>query len=150
MPSFPTMATDGRRLAYNPAFVEKLTATELEGVLAHEVMHCALAHHCRRGDVKLNYGTGPQLCGQPNSHRQWDDASKDALIDPSFADLSAEEIYARLMKQEHGSREAGARSNRAHTRQLAVTEVMVQGKHHKLGRKRRHRCSGNPSNNNPN
>ena len=31
---------------------------------------------------------------------------KDALIDPSFADLSAEEIYARLMKQEHGSREA--------------------------------------------
>jgi predicted metal-dependent peptidase len=50
MPSFPTMATDGRRLVYNPAFVEKLTPAELEGVLAHEVIHVALAHHCRRGE----------------------------------------------------------------------------------------------------
>ena len=50
MPGFPTMATDGRRLVYNPAFVEKLTPGKLEGVLAHEVMHCALAHHCRRGE----------------------------------------------------------------------------------------------------
>lgn len=36
-PSFPTMATDGRLIVYNPAFVEKLTPAELEGVLAHEV-----------------------------------------------------------------------------------------------------------------
>jgi predicted metal-dependent peptidase len=43
MVGFPTNDTDGRRLVYNPAFVEKLTAAELEGVLAHEVMHCALA-----------------------------------------------------------------------------------------------------------
>lgn len=50
MPSFPTMATDGRRLVYNPAVVEELTPSELEGVLAHEVMHVALAHHCRRGE----------------------------------------------------------------------------------------------------
>ena len=45
MPGFPTMATDGRRV-YNPAFVEKLTPAELEGVLAH----VALAHHCQRGE----------------------------------------------------------------------------------------------------
>lgn len=44
------MVTDGRRLVYNPAFVEQLTPAELEGVLAHEVTHCALAHHCRRGE----------------------------------------------------------------------------------------------------
>lgn len=31
------------------SFVEKLTPAELEGVLAHEVMHCGLAH-CRRGN----------------------------------------------------------------------------------------------------
>ncbi len=50
-----TMATDGRRIAYGPKFVASLTPAELEGVLAHEVMHCALAHHCRRGtrDLKL-------------------------------------------------------------------------------------------------
>ena len=40
-----------------------------------------------------------------------------------------------------------ARSNRAHSRQLAEAAVTVQGKHHKLGRKRRNRRSSNPSNN---
>lgn len=99
MPGFPTMATNGRLLAYNPAFVEKLTAAELEGVLAHEVMHCALAHHCRRGqrDAQLwnqaaDYAINPILISNgitlPN----------DALINSSFTDLSAEEIYARLRK----------------------------------------------------
>jgi predicted metal-dependent peptidase len=106
MPSFPTMATDGRRLAYNPTFVEKLSAEELEGVLAHEVMHCALAHHCRRGDRDAqlwnraaDYAVNPILIGNGIT------LPKDALIDPSFADLSAEEIYSRL-KQGQDSRAA--------------------------------------------
>lgn len=47
--SMPTAATDGRRLLYNPDFVVSLTPDELVGVLAHEVMHCALAHFGRRG-----------------------------------------------------------------------------------------------------
>ncbi len=100
MPSFPTMATDGRRLAYNPAFVKKLTPAELQGVLAHEVMHCALAHHCRRGEREgqlwnqaTDYAINPILISNgitlPN----------DALLNPSFTDLGAEEIYARLLKQ---------------------------------------------------
>jgi predicted metal-dependent peptidase len=45
----PTMATDGTRIVYNPAFVDHLKPAELEGTLAHEVMHCALGHQCRRG-----------------------------------------------------------------------------------------------------
>lgn len=107
MPNFPTMATDGRRLAYNPAFVEKLTPAELEGVLAHEVMHCGLAHHCRRGDrdaqlwnQAADYAVNPILSGNGIT------LPKDALIDPTFTDLAAEEIYARLLKQGQDSREA--------------------------------------------
>src|SRR5476651_1540989 len=46
----PTMATDGRRIVYDPAFVDALKPAELEAVLAHEVLHCALGHHCRRGE----------------------------------------------------------------------------------------------------
>ena len=46
----PTMATDGGRLIYGPAFVTGLSPDELLGVLVHEVLHCALAHHARRGD----------------------------------------------------------------------------------------------------
>jgi predicted metal-dependent peptidase len=99
-PGFPTMATNGRLLVYNPEFVEKLTPAELEGVLAHEVMHCALAHHCRRGerDAQLwnqaaDYAVNPILISDGMT------LPKDALVNPSFTDLSAEEIYSRLLKQ---------------------------------------------------
>ena len=44
-----TMATDGRVLAYGPRFVTALSPDELVGVLAHEVMHNALAHPGRQG-----------------------------------------------------------------------------------------------------
>ena len=98
VPSFPTMATDGRCIAYNPAFIEKLSPAELEGVLAHEIMHLALAHHCRRGerDAQLwneatDYAVNPILIYSGIT------LPKDALIDPAFADLGAEEIYARLL-----------------------------------------------------
>ena len=47
-PGIPTAATDGRRILYNPKFIEKLTLDETKGVLAHEVMHCATQHHTRR------------------------------------------------------------------------------------------------------
>jgi predicted metal-dependent peptidase len=113
MPNFPTIATDGRRLAYNPAFVEELTPAELEGVLAHEVMHCALAHHCRRGerDAQLwnqaaDYAVNPILVGNGIT------LPKDALFDPSFADLSAEEIYARMEQgQDSGKAESPSQSS---------------------------------------
>jgi predicted metal-dependent peptidase len=45
----PTMATDGRSLAFNPEFVSGLSADELLGVVAHEVLHCAMRHFARRG-----------------------------------------------------------------------------------------------------
>ena len=101
MPGLPTMATDGRRLVYNPAFVAQLTPAELEGVIAHEVMHVALAHHCRRGDRELqlwneaaDYAVNPILLDNGIT------LPGDLLMDPAFRNLSAEEIYARLLKQQ--------------------------------------------------
>jgi len=44
----PTMAVDGVHLFVNPEFTTSLTREETYGVLAHEVMHNALKHHCRR------------------------------------------------------------------------------------------------------
>ena len=43
-----TIWTDGSRIGYNEKFVDNLTSNELTGVLAHEVMHCALQHMTRR------------------------------------------------------------------------------------------------------
>ena len=33
------MATDGSKIVYNPTFVDELKPAELEGTLAHEVLH---------------------------------------------------------------------------------------------------------------
>jgi predicted metal-dependent peptidase len=44
----PTAATDGKRLLYNPEWFAALPADEAQGVIAHEVLHCALAHQSRR------------------------------------------------------------------------------------------------------
>jgi predicted metal-dependent peptidase len=46
--SVATVCTDGRFLHLNPSFVIGVAGKELQGVLAHEVMHNALAHHIRR------------------------------------------------------------------------------------------------------
>lgn len=43
-----TAATDGRRLLYNPDFINGLSPEERVGLVAHEVMHNAMAHCCRR------------------------------------------------------------------------------------------------------
>ena len=148
MPSFPTMATDGRRLVYNPAFVEKLTPAELEGVLAHEVMHCALAHHCRRGerDAQLwnqaaDYAVNPILISNGIT------LPKDALIDPAFADLGAEEIYARLLKQGQDSAHGPVpvTIERA-VGDVTAAAVTAQGKHRKRAATRRNHRRRNPSN----
>src|SRR6478735_4929155 len=96
----PTMATDGRRIVYDPAFVDELTPAELEAVLAHEVLHCALGHHCRRGvrDPQL-WNEAADLAINPILIGNGFTLPAGALLDPGFHDLSAEEIYARLSER---------------------------------------------------
>ena len=106
--SVATMATDGRRIVYNPEFVEQLKPLELEGVLAHEVLHCALAHHCRRGQREpelwneaADYAVNPILLANGVV------LPAGVLVDAAFADLCAEEIYERLMRQREQDTPAG-------------------------------------------
>jgi predicted metal-dependent peptidase len=96
----PTMATDGRRILYDPAFVDSLTPAELEGVLAHEVLHCALGHHCRRGqrDPRL-WNKAADLAINPMLVANGFTLPIGALADPAYANLSAEEIYALLLQK---------------------------------------------------
>lgn len=53
--SIETMAVDGLKLSYNPEFVlglqdsNQLSQNHRVTVVAHEVMHCVLGHHTRRG-----------------------------------------------------------------------------------------------------
>jgi predicted metal-dependent peptidase len=89
-----TIATDARALYFNPDYIAGLTLAETQFVLAHEALHCALAHFARR------------------SHRirkRWDVACDHAvnliliqdgmrpppgvLANTDFLGLTAEEIY---------------------------------------------------------
>lgn len=95
-----TAWTDGVSLGYSPEFIDGLTLSECKGLVAHEVMHCALGHHVRRGqrDAKL-----------------WNEACDDVinphLVAQGFAlpecgrpgvseDISAEALYSRRQRDQ--------------------------------------------------
>lgn len=48
-PKVETSVVDGRFLDYNPAWVAGLDQRQAVGFIAHEVLHCAMQHHTRRG-----------------------------------------------------------------------------------------------------
>ena len=98
--SIETMATDGVSLYYNPSYVETLNASELAGVLAHEVMHPALQHHTRRGgrnpkrwNMACDYAINPLLIDAGLT------LPKDVLIEHRFRGMSAEQIYNLIEEQ---------------------------------------------------
>lgn len=106
----PTMATDGNGLVYNPVFVDKLSEQELIGVLAHEVLHCALLHPYRRGgreavraniamDLAINpivLDSGLKLPGVGRTVAEMQAGASGYLLDPKFAGMGFETIYNML------------------------------------------------------
>lgn len=92
-----TMATDGRTIWFNPGFVDTLTLAETKGVLMHEVLHKANGHHLRRAG--RNHRIWNQACDyaiNPIVMAAGQVLPVGGLVNPSFADWSAEEIYEQL------------------------------------------------------
>jgi predicted metal-dependent peptidase len=107
-----TLATDGKRLVFNPDFINRFALEEHIGLVAHEVMHNALAHHARRGQRdKARWNVAADLAVNP------------LLIDAGFIlpkggcipgqghygklpnGKSAEEYYALLPGESRGENE---------------------------------------------
>ena len=100
----PTMGTEGRFIHYNADFTASLSDSEVKGVIVHEVMHCVMAHHARKGH---------------RDHRAWNMACDyainpivkeagfilpaDCLENSLYTGKTAEEIYNLLPKQSGGS-----------------------------------------------
>jgi predicted metal-dependent peptidase len=107
---FPTMATNGACIRYNPDFITSLTDDYLRGVLAHEVLHCALRHPHRRDsrnperwNIACDYAVNNFLDEYNTSAVQGGRYTEpplpipdDGYRDPGFAALASEEIYAAL------------------------------------------------------
>lgn len=95
-----TMATDGSHLYYNTKYVKSQSEDILLTLWAHEVMHCAMHHHTRRGDREpdmwnsaCDYAINPILTDA--GFTLWEGA----LLRGDFKGKSAEQIYA-VLKQE--------------------------------------------------
>jgi predicted metal-dependent peptidase len=101
-PEVRTMATDGRRIWFNPAWCDKHGVDRIMGVTAHEVLHVVNKHHLRRGarDPRLW-----NLAADLMINRVLED---DGYVLPPglmfdregrFAGLATETIYARLLEE---------------------------------------------------
>lgn len=99
-PATPTAWVDGKTMGYNPQWIESLSLDEIKGILCHEVMHVAAAHHLRR---------------DAREHETWNlaaDYAINGIIEeagfklppgrmrsPHFDGKAAEEVYNTLYAQ---------------------------------------------------
>lgn len=91
----PSACTDGFAIRVNEGFMAELSSAQLDGVLVHEVLHCAMLHIPRRGhrdphawniaaDIHVN-GVIRKINGLA--------LPKGAIIDPKLEDMCVEDIY---------------------------------------------------------
>ncbi len=127
-PSCETAFTDGRGIYYNPTFIDSLTLNECIFLLAHEVLHVALAHHLRRGQRNL---------------KAWNAATDYAinllleaagfalipglLLDPVFKGFSAEQIYHYLFRKAQDELRLASSSSDPGSPQGTLEDHLPQG-----------------------
>lgn len=99
----PTMATDGRKLWYSKKFLDELTEKEIQGVIAHETMHCAYRHMTRRQhrDPKLwniagDFAINTDLLAAGFTLPKTDCIDKNGR----FKGMNSEKIYEALRQQQ--------------------------------------------------
>lgn len=97
-----TTATDARSFYYNAEYIEQLSLSETQFILAHEALHCALSHFARREhrikhrwDLACDFAVNPLLLGDGLK------APPGTLYESSFAGMTAEEIYPSLEDNEN-------------------------------------------------
>lgn len=122
----PTMAVDGVHMYYHPDFVAALSDSELQFVVAHEIMHCVYEHFMRRDDRQarlwncagdyvinlelsdLKVGTMPPLSKMPGfaeamANKEIDTSKMKptdpgGLIDEKFRDMPTEKVYDIILE----------------------------------------------------
>lgn len=90
----PTTATDARKFYYNPEYIDSLSMSQTQFMLAHEALHCALSHFARRQhrvkhrwDLACDYAINPLLMEDGLS------PPPNSMFMPQYLGMTAEEIY---------------------------------------------------------
>jgi len=103
-----TMQTDGTRLSYNPQFVESLTDDQLVGVIAHEVMHCALLHPYRIAGRDLKtWNEATDFAINELLAEQGFTLPDNCLRDAQYKGMGADQIYALLDRKKQEQQQNG-------------------------------------------
>lgn len=90
----PTTATDARAFYYHRDYIAALTARQVEFVLAHEALHCALRHFSRRQHrIKRRWDLACDLAINPLLIDEGLSPPPGALSLAEFSGMTAEEIY---------------------------------------------------------
>lgn len=98
----PTMGTDGIHLYYHPDFIRDTPIPQLQGVLAHEIMHCVLNHLARRQNRDPErFNVAADLAVNPLVLKEFQ-LPPGCLNDPQYYDKSAEYIYSNLPLSKNG------------------------------------------------
>lgn len=97
--SIPTAATDGRKIFYNPDFIDGLSIDVVQFVLAHELGHMMYEHISRLGarDHRLFNMAGDYVINlllKDDSFTLWDNA----LHDDQYRGMSTEQVYRKLLE----------------------------------------------------
>jgi len=103
---YDTLATNGRDLFFNPAWVDAQPMPKLIGAIAHEVCHVANLHHTRRrGRDAEQWNVAADLAINPILRNAGFDLPDGALFEPTFEGKSVEEIYR--LREQKPKQEAG-------------------------------------------
>jgi len=96
-----TTATDARAIYFNADYINDLSLTQTQFMLAHNALHCALSHFARRQhrvrhrwDLACDFAINPILVEEGLT------PPPDAVILPDYLGMSAEEIYPLIEELE--------------------------------------------------
>jgi len=96
-----TAATDARKVYYNPRYVDALSVGQIQFVLAHLALHCALSHFARRHHrVKHRWDLACDLAINPLLVEEGLRPPPDALVLDEYRGMTAEEIYPLLDEED--------------------------------------------------
>jgi len=93
-----TAATDGKKLFFNPQFVDNLDTPKLCGLVTHELLHAALQHVSRRREREptlWNIAADIVVNGMIRHDTRYS-LPEGGVENPDLAHLSVEEIYEQL------------------------------------------------------
>lgn len=92
-----TAATDGAHIFYDPQFIQKLSHQQIKGVLAHEVMHCALAHTTRKGERDHGlWSVAGDLVINDILFAEGFELPEGVLNDKQFSGMTTESVYEKI------------------------------------------------------